>query len=139
MDEVVDSIRRVTNIVGEITAASREQTTGIEQINRAVIEMDNVTQQNAALVEEAAAAASSLQDQAGKLQQEVTVFKLSDEHHPTKKTAAVASGGFRHDVARSAPKLGRASLATPRVKTLESGKQVSRQVATVAGDEWEQF
>jgi methyl-accepting chemotaxis protein len=78
MTEVVTSIRRVTDIMAEITAASREQSQGIEQVNRAVMEMDDVTQQNAALVEEAAAAAGSLQDQAVNLSQVVSVFKLND-------------------------------------------------------------
>ncbi|NUU01594.1 methyl-accepting chemotaxis protein [Herbaspirillum robiniae] len=76
MTEVVASVKRVTDIVGEITAASHEQSTGIEEINRAITQMDEVTQQNAALVEEAAAAAQSLQDQAGKLQDVVSVFKI---------------------------------------------------------------
>jgi len=76
MAEVVASVRRVTDIVGEISAASHEQSTGIEEINRAITQMDEVTQQNAALVEEAAAAAQSLQEQAGKLTQVVSVFKL---------------------------------------------------------------
>ena len=76
MSEVVASVRRVTDIVGEITAASHEQSTGLDEINRAITQMDEVTQQNAALVEEAAAAAQSLQDQAGKLTQVVSVFKL---------------------------------------------------------------
>jgi methyl-accepting chemotaxis protein len=86
MDDVVDSIGRVTGIMSEITAASREQSNGIEQVNRAIIEMDNVTQQNAALVEEAAAAAGSLQDQAAKLSQVVSVFKLNGS--PPKPYAA---------------------------------------------------
>ncbi|RST45544.1 HAMP domain-containing protein [Variovorax sp. DXTD-1] len=76
MDEIVASVRRVTDIMGEIAAASQEQTTGIEQINQAITQMDQVTQQNAALVEEAAAAAASLQDQAGSLSQLVGVFRL---------------------------------------------------------------
>ena len=76
MDEIVASVRRVTDIMGEITAASQEQTTGIEQINQAITQMDQVTQQNAALVEEAAAAAAALQDQAGSLSQLVGVFRL---------------------------------------------------------------
>jgi methyl-accepting chemotaxis protein len=80
MSEIVESIKRVTNVVGEITAASQEQTTGIEQINQAIIQMDSVTQQNAALVEEAAAAAESLQDQARNLSQVVSVFKLNATH-----------------------------------------------------------
>jgi len=77
MQEVVDSVRRVTDVISEITAASQEQSTGIEQINYAITEMDNVTQQNAALVEEAAAAAGSLQEQASKLAHVVSVFIVS--------------------------------------------------------------
>ncbi|WP_034296572.1 methyl-accepting chemotaxis protein [Herbaspirillum sp. RV1423] len=77
MAEVVASVRRVTDIVGEISAASTEQSTGIEEVNRAITQMDEVTQQNAALVEQAAAAAQSLQEQAGKLAQVVSVFKLT--------------------------------------------------------------
>jgi uncharacterized phage infection (PIP) family protein YhgE len=76
MDEVVGSVRRVTDIMGEITAASREQSEGIEQVNQAINQMDQVTQQNAALVEEAAAAATSLQEQAAGLAEVVQVFKL---------------------------------------------------------------
>jgi methyl-accepting chemotaxis protein len=63
--------------MAEITAASQEQSSGIEQVNKAISQMDQVTQQNAALVEEAAAAAESLQDQAGKLTEVVSVFKLN--------------------------------------------------------------
>ena len=76
MDEIVSSVRRVTDIMGEISAASHEQTQGIEQINQAITQMDQVTQQNAALVEEAAAAAASLQDQAGGLVRVVSVFRV---------------------------------------------------------------
>ncbi|KAF1041354.1 MAG: Methyl-accepting chemotaxis protein II [Herbaspirillum frisingense] len=76
MQEVVSSVGRVTDIVQEISAASREQTEGIGQINLAMTQMDQVTQQNAALVEEAAAAAGALEDQAAKLLQTVSVFKL---------------------------------------------------------------
>ena len=76
MDEVVASVKRVTDIVGEISAASAEQSTGIEQINQAINQMDEVTQQNAALVEEAAAAAQSLQHQADRLSQTMGIFKL---------------------------------------------------------------
>jgi len=76
MSEVVDSIQRVTDIMGEITTASVEQSSGIEQVNQAIGQMDQVTQQNAALVEEAAAAAASLHDQADALTAIVAVFKL---------------------------------------------------------------
>jgi methyl-accepting chemotaxis protein len=77
MHAVVSSIKSVTDIMGEITAASHEQTAGIEQINEAVTQMDHVTQQNAALVEEAAAAAASLQEQAGNLARVVSAFTIS--------------------------------------------------------------
>ncbi|MFS2006766.1 methyl-accepting chemotaxis protein [Duganella sp. CT11-25] len=76
MSEVVDSVRRVSDIIGEITTASREQSMGIEQINQAIIQMDGVTQQNAALVEESAAAADSLQGQAAALAEVVATFVL---------------------------------------------------------------
>jgi methyl-accepting chemotaxis protein len=76
MDQIVASVRRVTDIMGEISAASTEQTTGIEQINHAVTQMDQVTQQNAALVEEAAAAAASLRTQADALVEAVGVFQI---------------------------------------------------------------
>jgi methyl-accepting chemotaxis protein len=78
MEEIVGSVKRVTDIIGEITAASHEQTQGIEQINQAITQMDQVTQQNAALVEEAAAAAQSMQEQAGSLVEAVSVFRLAD-------------------------------------------------------------
>ena len=77
MGEVVASIQRVTDVVSEISAASTEQSQGIEQINEAITQMDEVTQQNAALVEEAAAAAQSLQEQAEHLEKAVGVFKLA--------------------------------------------------------------
>lgn len=77
MQEVVGSVEGVTTIMGEISSASHEQSEGIEQVNRAVTEMDGVTQQNAALVEQAAAAAGSLQEQASRLAEAVAVFKIN--------------------------------------------------------------
>ncbi|WP_286894441.1 methyl-accepting chemotaxis protein [Achromobacter sp. UBA2119] len=76
MREIVSSVQRVTDIMGEIAAASAEQADGIEQVNRAVSQMDEVTQQNAALVEEAAAAAGSMQDQSADLTRAVSAFRL---------------------------------------------------------------
>jgi methyl-accepting chemotaxis protein len=78
MQEIVTSVRHVADVVAEISAASREQSAGIEEVNRAITQMDQVTQQNAALVEEAAAAAASMQDQAAQLAQLVSVFRLQD-------------------------------------------------------------
>ncbi|KRG67321.1 chemotaxis protein [Stenotrophomonas terrae] len=76
MDEIVSSVQQVTSIIGEISAASQEQTAGIEQVNQTVIQMDETTQQNAALVEEAMAAARAMEDQAQLLDQAVAVFRL---------------------------------------------------------------
>ena len=128
MEEIVESIKRVTDIVSEITAASQEQTDGIEQINQAIAQMDEVTQQNAALVEEAAAASQALQDQAGNLAQVVSVFKLDGvESTPAAALAAVES---TQQVA--APK--RPSAA---VVPLKSKRTAPLPVA--AGGEWEEF
>ncbi|WP_307721623.1 methyl-accepting chemotaxis protein [Zemynaea arenosa] len=95
MDEVVASVRRVTDIMGEITAASMEQSEGIAQVNTAIHAMDETTQQNAALVEEAAAAAASMQDQAAELARVVSVFKLDEvppAHAPVRSRRAKAIG-----------------------------------------------
>jgi methyl-accepting chemotaxis protein len=77
MDEIVASVQRVSDIIGEVTAAASEQSQGIGQVNASIAELDQMTQQNAALVEQAAAAASSLEQQAVSLQQAVATFKLS--------------------------------------------------------------
>jgi methyl-accepting chemotaxis protein len=97
MEQVVTSIRRVTDIMAEITSASQEQSGGIEQVNQAIGQMDQVTQQNAALVEEAAAAAASMQDQAGKLAEVVSVFRLEREHHLAAPAGAPARQAFAHE------------------------------------------
>jgi len=78
MDEIVVGVRRVADLMREVTMASQDQTSGIEQVNQAVGQMDQVTQQNAALVEEAAAAAQSLEHQAQSLLHTVSVFHLGD-------------------------------------------------------------
>jgi methyl-accepting chemotaxis protein len=88
MEEVVTSVKRVTDIVAEISAASQEQSAGIEQVNQAIMQMDDVTQQNAALVEEAAAASQSLQDQAANLAQVVSVFKLDGNNQIAHKVTS---------------------------------------------------
>jgi uncharacterized phage infection (PIP) family protein YhgE len=129
MGEIVESVRRVTDIMGEIMAASGEQTTGIEQINQAIIQMDQVTQQNASLVEEAAAASEAMQDQASQLAQVVSVFK-TDAPQGVKKLSAP-----QHQVSRlSAPKkaASRTTAAAPR-------PQRKAHVQPAAADEWETF
>ncbi|MBW3507437.1 MULTISPECIES: methyl-accepting chemotaxis protein [Janthinobacterium] len=99
MDEVVASVRQVADIMQEITAASAEQSAGIEQVNQAVLQMDQVTQQNAALVEEAAAAAESLQDQAQTLTELVGVFRL----HAQAQQMAVPASSNVTPLRRAAP------------------------------------
>lgn len=81
MTEVVNSIRQVTDIMGEISSASKEQSDGVSQVGGAVSEIDHSTQQNAALVEESAAAAESLKQQATRLVASVAVFKLDGGAH----------------------------------------------------------
>ncbi len=79
MDEIVAQVRRVTTIMGEIAAASKEQSAGVEQVNVAIVQIDNITQQNAALVEEATAAARSMEEQSQALVNSVAVFKLAED------------------------------------------------------------
>ena len=87
MTEVVSAIRRVTDIMGEISAASSEQSQGVSQVGEAITQMDQATQQNAALVEQSAAAADSLKTQAGQLVDAVAVFRLSDNATRPSSTA----------------------------------------------------
>ncbi|HVK93728.1 MAG TPA: methyl-accepting chemotaxis protein [Noviherbaspirillum sp.] len=118
MEEIVASVKRVTDIMGDIAAASQEQTAGIEQVNQAVNQMDQMTQQNATLVEEAAAAAQSLEDQAQNLVQVVSVFRLADLQAstvaPTMKVVPGTSAaiGIAHDKRASNPlRVGKRSMA----------------------------
>jgi len=90
MQDIVSSIQRVTDIVGEISSASNEQTTGVGQVSEAVVHMDQATQQNAALVEQSAAAASSLRQQADELVHSVAVFQLDSSVANRAQTAAPA-------------------------------------------------
>ncbi len=92
VQDIVGGIAKVSDIVADIAAASREQSTGIEQTHQAVSEMDQITQHNAALVEEIAATAASLQDQASALEQVVQRFRLKGEHGGANRSAAGAHG-----------------------------------------------
>ena len=87
LGSIVDSVRKVTDLVAEISSASTEQTSGIEEVNHAITHMDNATQQNAALVEQAAAAAQAMQQEAASLSAVVGIFKL--------KSAARSGAGAR--------------------------------------------
>ena len=128
MQEIVDSVKRVTDIMAEITAASAEQTDGIEQIQQAITQMDSTTQQNAALVEQAAAASLSMQQQAAALTEAVSVFKLGAE------SAAVTAAPIATAPARPrAPQTARPAL--PQAVVPEP-----RQLpGPTTGSDWEEF
>ncbi|MBB5863008.1 methyl-accepting chemotaxis protein [Xanthomonas sp. 3058] len=129
MDEVVASVQRVTDIMGEISAASQEQSAGIEQVNQTVTQMDETTQQNAALVEEATAAARAMEEQATQLTDAVAVFKIDDHAQVTPALSVVASASTKaFPVHRAAARSS--SITPPR-----------RRVAGVAADAggWQEF
>ncbi|PYD85918.1 hypothetical protein DNF23_46495 [Pseudomonas syringae pv. pisi] len=141
MREVVDSIQRVTDIMGEISSASQEQITGIDQVNQAMGQMDNATQQNAALVEEATAATAALQDQAQRLAQVVDVFKLDARYvTPAAPVVAVkrppARPALAKPVARAAAKPTTKPAAKPSAAKT-AGKPAAP--AKVNEAEWEEF
>ena len=102
MEEVVNSVKRVTDIMAEISAASAEQSSGIEQVNQAITQMDDVTQQNAALVEEAASAAESLEEQAQQLIILIGTFRLSGE-----RAASMSARSIRPMAKSQRPKVQR--------------------------------
>lgn len=140
MSEVVTAIRRVTDIMGEISAASHEQSSGVSQVGEAVTQMDQTTQQNAALVEEMAAAANSLNSQAQSLVEAVAVFKVSENQmaspisQPTtfKHTAATTM-----DISKTSTK----STTAPRSPALHRPAAIAGAIqASANGDsDWEKF
>ncbi len=134
MDEVVASVKRVTDIMSEIANASQEQSAGIEQVNMSIIEMDGMTQQNAALVEQAAAAAQSLQDQASELAHVVSIFKLVEGealHVRAPSAMAVAPLASRSLPSRPAAK--------PALKRPAPASAPKKAAASGGGDDWEEF
>ena len=141
MQEVVDSVKRVSNIMSEMESAGSEQSAGIEQINQAVLQMDHVTQQNAALVEESAAASESLQLQAKALLEVVSVFRLDEKDElpsPKLNTLNVAP-------AKSLPrrKTEVPAIASSKTKPATASRAAAVPAPVVsgvpAGDDWEQF
>lgn len=110
MRDVVSSVRRVTDIMDEISAASQEQSSGIEQVNQAVVQMDEVTQQNAALVQEASSAASSLEEQAARLESVVASFRLAEGETHVSHAPLAPSKPQQPALLRPAP-LGKATAS----------------------------
>jgi methyl-accepting chemotaxis protein len=149
MDEVVASVKRVTDIMSEIANASQEQSAGIEQVNLSIIEMDSMTQQNAALVEQAAAAAQSLQDQATELSNVVSVFKLvagEEAQHVFSAPAPVrapitAVAKLPRPAARKTTPLPRPALKKPAPAVAPSAPAKPKKAAATvsSNDEWEEF
>jgi methyl-accepting chemotaxis protein len=150
MSEVVSSVRRVSDVVAEISAAGQEQSAGISEIGRAVTQMDEATQQNAALVEQAAAAANSLQQQAAQLAETVATFKLDDRQpRPAARPAPMQTAATPPPVRPKPP-----TDITPRAPALKAapGPAPARPAAKPAkatttgakptskdGDSWEEF
>jgi aerotaxis receptor len=121
MEEIVNAVKRVTDIMSEIASASSEQSAGIEQVNQAIIQMDEVTQQNAALVEQAAAAAASLEDQTVYLAQAVSVFKFAQSaKQPAKRAQIAKPSGKQH---APAPQRSTRKLAKPKDDEEEDWKE----------------
>jgi methyl-accepting chemotaxis protein len=135
MEEIVTSVKRVTDIMSEITAASQEQSSGIEQVNQAITQMDEVTQQNAALVEEAAAAASSLSDEAQNLAKAVAVFRVGHVEQPQAAHSVAAPTKPAHAaplVDRRGPKAAAPARAQPAAAP-------AAVKASGTDDQWQEF
>ena len=138
MDLVVTSIRQVADIMGEITAATAEQSHGIEEINQAITQMDEMTQQNAALVEQAAAAAESMQEQSLRLAEAVSIFKLNGDGQRALRAAPAPVRKAPAPVARVAAP-ARPAVVAPRVEPAIKAAPKKVAATAVAGDDWEEF
>jgi methyl-accepting chemotaxis protein len=151
MNDIVAQVKRVADLIGEISASAHEQTSGIEQINQAIVQLDNVTQQNAALVEQAAAAADSLNQQAANMVQVVSIFKL-EGGHPARHGALAHAAPVRTAPALRPPlqpkpapvrlAAGGKPVPRPAVAARPAPKKLAAPKATSAagdGDDWETF
>jgi methyl-accepting chemotaxis protein len=162
MEEIVQSVRRVADVIGEITSAANEQSSGIAGVNQAIGNLDQMTQQNAALVEESAAAAESLSEQAGRMKQAVAVFKVSGNQGGTPLAAVPVRSGkpsptFKGPERRTGQAAGpqartsTAKAATPKPKPSKPSPaavpSLQKPVATTSNrsvpaggdDDWETF
>ena len=135
LGEIVNSVKKVTDIVSEIAAASSEQASGIEQVNTAITQMDDMTQQNAALVEEAAAASKSMEEQASALSKQMEFFRLdgSDQHKASVTAVANTQSEAKSQVeqwGKNNPVQRKPAASTPQASTARTGTDDS---------EWEEF
>jgi methyl-accepting chemotaxis protein len=147
MDEIVASVQRVTDIIGEISAAALEQSQGIGQVNEAVTRLDQMTQQNAALVEESAAAAESLKDQAHRMTTVVASYRVDGAMDigfaPAPKHQAAATKVIAKAAAPAAPAAAKpvaaAKPAAPKAAPAPVAAPVAAPAASGASDDWESF
>ncbi|WP_426210356.1 methyl-accepting chemotaxis protein [Massilia sp. TWP1-3-3] len=142
MELIVTSIKQVADIMGEITAATQEQSNGIEEVNQAITQMDEMTQQNAALVEQAAAAAESMQEQAQQLAAAVGIFKLGGDSQtapagaraPRRVSATATATGTAIETGTAAPR------ARPAVKAhVPPPAAKPKKIAAATTEDWEEF
>ena len=143
MDKAIQAIGRVSDIVGEISAASEEQSKGIHQVHQAITQIDEVTQQNAALVEEAAAAAQSLQEQAAKMKSDVMFFRIGAEASSGQQ-ATFQKPGQKRTVTQATTRSAQPMKPTQPVKpatAVTTRSSVPRTVAPAAShsQDWEDF
>ena len=133
MEAILESVKKVNDVISEITAATGEQSTGIEQVNLAIIEMDNATQQNAALVEQAAAAAASMEEQAGHLMAAVGMFDLGHDVTAQASTTATSIKPAVRTSSRPTPSKRPAQQITNQTARKSRANQES------TADQWEEF
>jgi methyl-accepting chemotaxis protein len=148
MGEIVASVQRVSDIIAEITAAAASRARGIGQVNVSVVQLDQMTQQNAALVEEIAAAAQSLRDQAGRLAGLVATFNLGGAHAGVASSHAPAvaasprpaAAPARQPLAKARPAPAKAIAPRPAATPAKPAAAPVASAATAApSDEWESF
>ena len=138
--EIMESVKKVTDIVAEIAAASEEQSVGIEQVNNAVAQMDSVTQQNAALVEQATAASKSMEQQSATLVTQIGYFRTDELQQPVHQPVVVAPRARPEAVMRK-PVRPVARRAVSHVKAAPARTQASMPMARASGDDssWQEF
>ena len=146
MNEIVSSVQRVSDIIGEISAAATEQSSGIGLVNGTVVQLDQMTQQNAALVEQSAAAAQSLKDQAARLASVVSLFRLADGEVRRETPAASAAPASRPQTKTQAAPAIKAATAAPRAVPKPAPARLpaaspapAPAAAETAGGDWETF
>ncbi|MDT8452128.1 MAG: methyl-accepting chemotaxis protein [Gammaproteobacteria bacterium] len=136
---IVESVTKASGIVAEIAAASQEQSTGIEQVNKALMQMDDVTQQNASLVEEAAAASKSMEDQAERLVELMRFFKMGSEDALVAQKVRSSSSSSSPSPQRRAPaSVGQSTRPAPRLETRQKAK-ASGGGYSHDSEDWEEF